>query len=214
MNKEKALVNANMIIDYDFSLWKLLKNEYNGDFINKNLLSLSDDHVRMLLNDRPDVNPLSILLSDSISDENKDELYKEFMTTKKRDIINYIEFYENILFVIRRLQESSYTTVDILYNDDVEKEFLDKLVFNKYKKEEIDFDTYNAIFSKTTQDIKDNLYYYFGKNVYLAMTGYNCRLDKFNNIIFDNEFAKLVFKKININIIALYVFSDDDIILG
>lgn len=212
--KERALIHTDMIIDYDFALWKLLKDKYNGPYINNLLLDLEDDLIKVLLVERKESNPLSILLNDKLNQEDKDKLYKEFMTTKKKELIDYICLYENILFVIRRLDSSTYTDISIIYRDDIEKEFLDKLVFDKIYIDEVDYHQYNAIFTKSTTDIIDNIEKYFNKNIYLAMTGYNCSEDDRGNIIFDKNFAKIIFNKVNINIIALYVFDKQKIILG
>lgn len=212
--KETALIHTNMIIDYDLALWKLLKDKYNGSYINKLLLDLDDETVKMMLVERKEMNPLTLLLNDTITEENKNKLYDEFMTTKKHELINYLCLYENILFVIKRLNESTYTDIQIVYSDDIEKKFLDDLVFDKININEVNYENYNAIFTKDSKDVEKNFENYFGKNIYLAMIGYNCHLDDRGNLLLDKDFTKLIFKKININIIALYVFNEEKIILG
>lgn len=210
---EKAIINSNMIIDYDFSLWLLIKEKYNK-YINKNLLKLNDNIIKGLLIDNSRKNPLDILLDYNISIEDKDSLYEEFMKTKKEELLKYECFYDNIIYVAKQLHTSSFTDIMISYNDEIEKTILDDIVFSHKNKSDINYNEYDAIFIRYKDDIINDFKNCFNKNIYLALDKYNCTIDENNNFIFEQDFAKLIYKMINLNIISLYIINNNDVLLG
>lgn len=212
---ESAIINSNMIIDYDFSLWLLIKEKYNK-YINKNLLKLNDNLIKGLLIDNQFKNPLHIILDNTISIEDKDSLYNDFMNTKKEELLKYECFYDNIIYVANEIHSVSFTDLTISCNDELEKKYLSNIVFKSIMNDDINYNNHQAIFVRYKDEVLSGLNsgIYFNKNIYMALDKYNCKLDEDNNIIFDVEFVKIIYKLINLNIISLYIIDENDILLG
>ena len=81
-----SFIPFDMVIDTEMGLMKLIEFEYNNNFFYNHLLG-NDEYVKLLLRDREKRNPLSIIAKNGTSEEELDDMYRQFMETRYNDIL-------------------------------------------------------------------------------------------------------------------------------
>lgn len=159
------------IINVDFGLLKLVKEEYNNPkFMMTNILANDDLSFRLMLLTSIDPNPLKIVLNDDSMDL-ADSLYSKFMNEEYSKILNYSERNSvyDILSVYDTMSEGAISTT-ILCTNEQQKQYISKfnhnLIVELSKIEEFDITEYDAIFVKDIRDLS-SFNKLEGKNLYI-----------------------------------------------
>lgn len=84
-----SIIPFNMIFDTEMGLMKLIEFHYTkSDIFNYDVLG-KDDLTKLYLIQRDNWNPLSILCDESVSQEDMDDMYKQFMQREYSKILLY-----------------------------------------------------------------------------------------------------------------------------
>lgn len=192
------LVDFNLLIDIDFGLIKLIKEEYSdNDFIDNIILRMRDKVIIGQLIDRQDKNPLSIVLKKEYRDS-MDSLYKEFIENEYNSILKY-SVCTSLLDLMITYTETSTCTITVICKNKLEEQ-----IINKYKLKtilcndfsEIDIKEFDSIYIKDYSKITE----FKGlkaKNIFIAKYKFNLEEDIYTPL---NDISILV---ADINIVSV-----------
>ena len=206
---QKILIPADLMVDTDFGLIKLVQEEYRADIFDKGVLDSSDDTIKQLLVRRTNANPLSIL-TDS---KDIDEYYKQFFDERYQDICDKSILTDIGEFCINILTFSDFSLY-IQYTNSNEELFAKSIansidnerVFTVDRSKVVPYD-YVSIFTKNIMDLL-NYRDLNAISIYVARYAFNFKMedgkelfaeDKFSIFFMTNELKTLdVYKGISI----------------
>ena len=82
-----TLIPFDLIIDTDYGLAQLIKDEYYDKTVFDGTLESQDQDLLWFLYSRNNPNPLSVLMWDEDDKDSMDSLYEDFINTKYIDIL-------------------------------------------------------------------------------------------------------------------------------
>lgn len=208
--KISPLIHFNSLVDSDYGLIELIKEEYldptifDINFFNKPKIEI----IKSLYNRSKD-NPLSVC--SSLSDEDLDDLYNQFMNQRYYDILdksatteiaNLIEFYDSVGDI----------KSTILCNDEIQVKIIKETNYLRYDKiiccEKGHYKSnniFNCAYFKKIEDI-DTINDFNITTYYLSTFGPNLTADK--DDVKESDIIDLIAKKrYNIHLIDLYKFG-------
>lgn len=203
-----SLIPFNMIFDTEMGLMKLIEFHYTKGFFNYEALG-KDDLTMLYLMERDNWNPLSIICDDSISQEDKDELYNQFMDREYEKILQYspnTALYD-MLNLVYRSESIRFTVV---CNTEQELDFFNRRHCKAYQVIVGDmFDNEllqrnSNLYIKYLKDLYQQPNDFKNKSLYIGDYGFNKR--EINKSIFPNmplyayeRFEKNEFQYITLN---------------
>ena len=200
-----SFIPFDMVIDTEMGLMKLIEFEYNNNFFYNHLLG-NDEYVKLLLRDREKRNPLSIIAKNGTSEEELDDMYRQFMETRYNDILR-LSPNTNLFHLLKLSHSDECVHLTIVFDNEEQEELFDKRKGEAFRR-------YNgSIFDKELIQNNGSFYIKYidalsdhteieGKTIYLAdykfnkteadTEGYYPRMDIYQDLISN------VFKFINL----------------
>lgn len=170
------LVDFDFIFDFDFAIFKYIKDNYSeSKYVNKQLISLKYDvQVVYALINRKNINPLKLILPKV----NSKQLYAGLMNDNEENLLAYNTLYDSFFLMISYFNlVSSPIEITILCRNELESKYV-KERNSKFKtiiqpnKSKINISQYNIIYSKYYSDViayKELT----GKYIYISSARYN-----------------------------------------
>jgi hypothetical protein len=123
-----ALICSDILLDKDVGLIRLISSNYrNEEYFDDLVIDdiASDlDAGKYLLYKRQNPNPLSVISTGSMTDENLNELYEEFINTKYDNIVQ-LSMFTDVHKIISKFSYSNGTVIPtILCKTEYEKEYI------------------------------------------------------------------------------------------
>ena len=203
----KILIDFNCYVDIDVGLIRLIQKEYtNNNVFKKSLVNLDIKEIISLLYNRTVVNPLYLFANENISYDDLDEYYRQFLETKKKEILS-LSISTELKSLISLFKSDGNIHIDFLCKDENEISLLKSESILKdcnfiINSDEIDPDKYFQFYFKY---VSDSLEKYIAK--YKTYYFSTCRLN-FNEsgeeLIYLDIIDKIIFNRSEINIIDLY----------
>jgi hypothetical protein len=180
-NNKISLVQFNSIVDIDkYMVYYILNHYPRSKYIKEEAYNYTTYFIDLLLLQRKEENPLSIIFKDDYKDQ-IDNLYNEILL-KKKDMLNHIIFMSSICDPFRVMQDyEAY----INCKDDYEIEICNH-IFNQCKNVSLVLNetSLNKYFNIILKDIKDILLFeepYQGKSIYIWNYSLNYEDNDMNN---------------------------------
>lgn len=183
MSNLKILVLFDSIVDTDYGIIKVIKEEYNNaNYIDKVLLnSIDDKNIFDFLSVRDNSNIVYNLLK-TMYRNSADKIYNELIETQYSNIIDKSTI-TNVALLIEEYIKSGLIDITVLCKNKTEEQFIKSkvnsiytIVANDFNM--IDISDYGSLFIKNIKDLllfKDNLH---GKVIYLMNYPFNFELNK------------------------------------
>lgn len=177
----EILVDFDAIVDTDIGIYKYLLNEYHGSkYFTYLFNNVKDDSVLYeLALYREDFNPIYAIKSDSMSNEEADELLKDILS--KNDVYKQILDLSpiNDIFKLMKMYRTSESgiNVTVISRGDLESKIINTRAPHMFKiisetRDKIDTDMYNAYFVKFYPSIL-NYRKFMGNQVYVLEYKFN-----------------------------------------
>lgn len=177
------LVEFDLLIDKDFGLIQLIKDQYsNNDFIDDIILKMKDKVLIWELINRKDKNPLSIVLKKEYKDS-MDNLYREFIESEYKSILDF-SISTSLLDLMITYLNANICSITVICKNKLEEQIINKYKlktiicddFSKLNIEEFD-SIYIKDYSKVTQfkNLK-------AKNIFIANYKFNLENDEYTPI--------------------------------
>ena len=119
-----SFIPFDMVIDTEMGLMKLIEFEYNNNFFYNHLLG-NDEYVKLLLRDREKRNPLSIIAKNGTSEEELDDMYRQFMETRYDDILR-LSPNTNLFHLLKLSHSDECVHLTIVFDNEEQEELFDK----------------------------------------------------------------------------------------
>ena len=156
-----VIVNFDVIYDIDLSIIKLIKNKYNNpDLIKQEILDHSINDIKMILESRQHINPLTVVLKDEVMKYADDYLFqflnieKDIIYTKDDDCLcEYV-----VAFIDMMMDSPYYSSLTVYCKNDHEAK-LAKSIFSycNILREPPVYNNYGNIFIKDSKEL-ENIY--------------------------------------------------------
>lgn len=188
MSNLKILVLFDAIVDTDYGIVQVIKEEYNNaNYINKKLLnSLDDKNIFDFISTRNNKNIVYELLN-NIYRNSTDNIYNELLETQYSNIIEKSSI-TNVAILTQEYVQSGLIDVTVLCKNKTEEQFIkskinhvNTITANDFKM--INISEYGSIFIKNIDDLllfKNGL---DGKIIYLLNYPFNFESNRSNRLI-------------------------------
>lgn len=177
----RSLISFDVLIDTDFGMLKLIDKYYHSSKVFLLGLLTDDDVIKYYLSTRDKLNPLCGFTKSSVSDDDCDSLYSQFIE-KDYDRILKLSCPTLMLNTVKLASKAGeYTDIIILCKNKTEEELIMK-IFEKMKcqlkcivhdfSNRLDLEPYDSVYLKNYEDICK----YSGvieKNIYIAEYPFN-----------------------------------------
>ena len=167
----RLLVEFEMVVDLDLALFKLMKDKYNSDILDKDIMSLTHeiDIIKFMIT-RKCINPLELM----IPNHDSKNIYYQLMDDD--ELLYYANVCDIFLLMVTFLREASSIDITVLCENKSQEDYIKKCNKNINtiisSRETVDLNNYDVLYVKYLA----SLYKYKevrGKNIYLANARYN-----------------------------------------
>jgi hypothetical protein len=204
--RSNILIDFNCYIDTEVGLIRLIQDKYRDDKVfNIDKLNAKFNQIILSLIDRKDINPLSIIANENISEEDLADYYREFFSDEYDEILKRSVSTE-LKSIVDLLKSETGINITFLCEKENEKYILLKdnlndceiIIKNQDKVNYSNFTTF--MFKYVTDDILNYIYPY--KNYYFST--YMVNFDEQFNMIKPNIIDKIIYNGGSVEILDLY----------
>lgn len=209
----RPLFDFESVFDIDYTLIQLIQNKFKGSDYFNSVINEDPITIRMLLRDREDINPLSIILKENYLDSER-ELYDELIKKYYKDIYRNIAYTEiSNFFTTLSVSDKAIINPMMVCRNGFE-EYLAKTLQVKtdrlsiVKPDKIKSADFSAYFVKSTESLKENCPDIKSKTIFLLDYGFNVihilghtlpkewifnSYGRYNEIIISSVYSSLVY---------------------
>lgn len=174
----RPLFDFESVFDIDYTLIQLIQNKFKGSDYFNSVINEDPITIRMLLRDREDINPLSIILKENYLDSER-ELYDELIKKYYKDIYRNIAYTEiSNFFTTLSFSDKAIINPMMVCRNEFE-EYLAKTLQVKtdrlsiVKPDKVKSTDFSAYFVKSTESLKENCPDIKSKTIFLLDYGFN-----------------------------------------
>lgn len=166
----------NMIIDIEMGLLRLIRFEYRNNFFLYKSIE-NEEMAKLLLSERTNRNPLSVITRDDISQEELDELYKQFMEQRYDKILSLSPNTE--LFHLLQMSDNEAVRFTVVFDNKEQEKIFDLRKGNTFHRyfgntfDEENIKMNKNLFIKDVHELSNCTNIIRGKNIYFADYGFN-----------------------------------------
>ena len=220
-NRLTTLIPFDLIIDTDYGLIQLIKDEYNDKSVFTDLVEARYEQLIWCLYNRNNSNPLTQFMWKEDDKESIDSLYEDFINTKYIDILKRSRptgFYEAVKLFNK--SDGAITPI-IMCKNKMEESYINKLskvdeiipslsvIVGNYN--DIDVSTYDPIYFKYYKDTLKCLDKLKGKNIYIANYKFNFISNEKGEKVLLPDISLLLLDQNIAKNIDIYSFNEEDI---
>ena len=205
MNKDILLVDFDILMNFDYAIIRVIREKYNGTDITKDLSNLYMEDLYELLENREDVNPLSIIIDEKYK-SSYDNLLKELYEKELDSIYSNLIVNTNIHTVVDACNKNKMVEVTIYCKNETEEQIIKKLFgYNTVLDKDVNYNDYDTFMIHYKSRILEYPSRYYGKCVYMAMTHYNLfYMESHKCYVLPEDILYVCMNKINLKLIGLF----------
>ena len=215
-----TLIPFDLIIDTDYGLAQLIKDEYYDKTVFDGTLESQDQDLLWFLYSRNNPNPLSVLMWDEDDKDSMDSLYEDFINTKYIDILKKSKpthYFEAVKLFNK--SDGAITPI-IMCKNELEESYIHKLckeneiipsistIIGDYNT--VDISAYDPIYFKYYTDTLKCIDKLHGKNLYISNYSFNFINDEKGKVLLPDISILLLDQNIA-KTIDIYSFNEEDI---
>lgn len=205
------IVCFDMLYNKDYAVLKTLQENYYDARYMRDFSTQSIEDYEVMITNRNERNPLYVCLFNDYLDS-ADSLYQELLQDDK--LYHNLILAEKIASLCYMSQKSSVVELTVLCKNKLEQEIVKNMFgYNTILEEELSTIEFDSMVINYKEDIIKWQDLLSVKTVYLAQTKYNLILYPDGNYNITEELFELVLiKRINIKIISMFDYADNNII--
>lgn len=150
------LIPFNVLMDLDFSILKMIQEEYNNPkYINQDIMHMDVKQIKSTLLNRDEINPVTVCIKDKTIADN---IYNEIMNTRYSDLLNKYMSVTGLFFLISVYTNMENVHVTVLCTSKEEEDIIRKYhskinVLIKEDPSDINLDDYTEFIFKCKNDV-------------------------------------------------------------